>query len=129
MCRAPERGSRRAARPRPWRPAVGRSSARRSTWDVLRCFRFSRRRTSGSLAATMSSAIEMPLILGGHTFIHQLGSDPPTTPEQQATIVELCLNQGITWIDTTYEPERIALGGVLERLGRRDEAQIIAWNF
>jgi len=77
----------------------------------------------------MSSAIEMPLILGGHTFIHQLGSDPPTTPEQQATIVELCLNQGITWIDTTYEPERIALGGVLERLGRRDEAQIIAWNF
>ena len=77
----------------------------------------------------MSSAIEMPLVLGGHTFIHQLGSDPPTSPEQQTAIVESCLDRGITWIDTTYEPERIALGGMLEQLGRRHEAKIIAWNF
>jgi aryl-alcohol dehydrogenase-like predicted oxidoreductase len=77
----------------------------------------------------MKPEIAMPLVLGGHTFIHQLGNDPAASPDEQVAIVEACLNQGITWIDTTYQPERIALGSVLEKLGRRDEAKIIAWNF
>ena len=32
-------------------------------------------------------------------------------------------------IDTTYYQERVALGKVLQHLGRRNEAEIMAWNF
>jgi aryl-alcohol dehydrogenase-like predicted oxidoreductase len=77
----------------------------------------------------MSQTTEIPLILGGHTFISQLGNDPPASEQQQHLIVESCLNRGIRWFDTTYQPERVALGRVLDSLGRRDEATIMAWNF
>ena len=77
----------------------------------------------------MSQTAEIPLILGGHTFIRQLGNDPPASEQQQHLIVESCLNRGIRWFDTTYQPERVALGRVLDSLGRRDEATIMAWNF
>ena len=72
---------------------------------------------------------EIPLVLGGHSFISQLGNDPATSADEQCAIVESCLNAGIGWFDTTYQPERVALGSVLERLGRRSEAMIFAWNF
>jgi aryl-alcohol dehydrogenase-like predicted oxidoreductase len=70
-----------------------------------------------------------PLVLGGHSFISQLGNDPPASQEEQHRIVETCLDNGIRWFDTTYQPERVALGNVLHTLGRRDEATIFAWNF
>ena len=70
-----------------------------------------------------------PLVLGGHSFITQLGNDPPASQQEQHRIVETCLNSGIRWFDTTYQPERVALGNVLHALGRRDEATILAWNF
>ena len=69
------------------------------------------------------------LILGGHSFIAQLGSDPAPDEKTQDAIVAACLDSGITTFDTTYLPERIALGKALQRLGRRSEAQLIAWNF
>lgn len=69
------------------------------------------------------------LILGGHSFIPELGTDPATDFDEQLQIVNDCLDAGITCIDTTYEPEREQVGRVLEELGRRDEAKIIAWNF
>jgi aryl-alcohol dehydrogenase-like predicted oxidoreductase len=75
------------------------------------------------------STPEIPLILGGHSFISQLGNDPPASDEDQCAIVESCLNCGIRWFDTTYQPERIALGNALHRLGRREEATILAWSF
>jgi aryl-alcohol dehydrogenase-like predicted oxidoreductase len=68
-------------------------------------------------------------VLGGHTFIEQLGNDPASGEREQAAIVEACLDHGITWFDTTYQPERVALGRALKALGRRDEATILAWNF
>jgi aryl-alcohol dehydrogenase-like predicted oxidoreductase len=71
----------------------------------------------------------MPLILGGHSFISQLGNDPPVSEQDQCGIVESCLDHGVRWIDTTYQPERIALGNVMRTLGRRGEAKIMAWNF
>jgi aryl-alcohol dehydrogenase-like predicted oxidoreductase len=72
---------------------------------------------------------EIPLILGGHSFISQLGSDSPASEQEQLRIVESCLDRGIRWIDTTYQPERVALGKVLHTLSRRAEASILAWNF
>ena len=72
---------------------------------------------------------EIPLILGGHSFISQLGSDPAASEQVQRTIVESCLDNGIRWFDTTYQPERVALGTLLHALGRRREATIFAWNF
>jgi aryl-alcohol dehydrogenase-like predicted oxidoreductase len=77
----------------------------------------------------VSTLIESPLVLGGHTFISQLGNDPPASEEHQRLIVESCLDLGIRWFDTTYQPERVALGKVLHSLGRRSEATILAWNF
>jgi aryl-alcohol dehydrogenase-like predicted oxidoreductase len=77
----------------------------------------------------MSPAPETPLILGGHSFISQLGNDPPASAEDQRAIVESCLDHGIRWFDTTYQPERVALGKAFEALGRRSEATILAWNF
>jgi aryl-alcohol dehydrogenase-like predicted oxidoreductase len=61
----------------------------------------------------MDQAIEIPLILGGHSFISQLGNDPPVSDRDQHRIAESCLDHGIQWFDTTYQPERIALGKVL----------------
>jgi len=72
---------------------------------------------------------EIPLILGGHTYIQQLGNDPCPSPAQIDEIVSKCLDAGICWFDTTYRPERIALGESLQRLGRRAEAHILVWNF
>lgn len=77
----------------------------------------------------MSKTAEIPLILGGHSFIKQLGNDPPAAEQEQRMIVESCLEHGIRWFDTTYQPERIALGNALHALGRRREAYIFAWNF
>ena len=77
----------------------------------------------------MNRVSESPLILGGHSFISQLGNDPPASVQEQHAIVESCLDHGIRWFDTTYQPERVALGNVLEVLGRRAEATILAWNF
>jgi aryl-alcohol dehydrogenase-like predicted oxidoreductase len=74
-------------------------------------------------------ASDVPLVLGGHTFITQLGSDPLPSHEEQMEIVATCLDNGITWLDTTYQPERYALGRVLKELGRRPEATVFAWNF
>ena len=69
------------------------------------------------------------LVLGGHSFIAELGNDAAIDFDTQLAIVDECLDRGINTFDTTYEPERIALGQLLETLGRRDEAHIIAWNF
>src|SRR5690242_2627120 len=77
----------------------------------------------------MNRPSEMPLILGGRSFISQLGNDPPASEEEQQQIVQACLENGIRWFDTTYRPERIALGKVLDVLGMRSEANILAWNF
>lgn len=72
---------------------------------------------------------DCPLVLGGHSFIHQLGSDPPLDAEGQRELVAACLDAGIERFDTTYQPERLALGDALEDLGRADEARVIGWNF
>ena len=77
----------------------------------------------------MKESVETPLVLGGHSFISQLGNDQPASEEEQLRIVQLCLEHGIRWFDTTYRPERVALGKALDVLGRRDEATILAWNF
>lgn len=77
----------------------------------------------------MDQKLESRLILGGHSFIAQLGNDPPATVSEQRGILEACLDGGITWIDTTYLPERIAAGDLLRDLGRRSEAKVLAWNF
>lgn len=77
----------------------------------------------------MNRTTETPLVLGGHSFISQLGNDPPPSGREQHAIVESCLDHGIRWFDTTYQPERVALGNALDTLGRRDEATILAWNF
>jgi aryl-alcohol dehydrogenase-like predicted oxidoreductase len=77
----------------------------------------------------MSQATEMPLILGGHSFISQLGNDQPVSERDQCRLVESCLDHAVRWFDTTYQPERIALGNALHALGRRNEATIMAWNF
>jgi len=82
-----------------------------------------------SKRAEAGQAVEVPLILGGHSFIEQLGNDPPASDDDQRRIVESCLDHGITWVDTTYQPERVALGNLLHTLGRREEAKILAWNF
>lgn len=72
---------------------------------------------------------DLPLGLGGHTFIEELGNDPPLSHEEAVDVVETCLDNGVTFFDTTYTQERIRLGEALHELGRRDEATIVAWNF
>ena len=67
--------------------------------------------------------------LGGHSYMQQLGNDPKPAFEEQCEIVSACLDNGIRLFDTTYYQERVALGGILERLERRGEARIMAWNF
>ncbi|WP_274654783.1 aldo/keto reductase [Paenibacillus humicola] len=73
--------------------------------------------------------IAKKLGLGGHSFISELGNDPAASFDEQCAIVSACLESGITLFDTTYYQERVALGNVLKRLGRRSEARILAWNF
>ena len=73
------------------------------------------------------SGTEVPLILGGHPFISQLGNDPPASEREQRRIVEACLDHGIRWFDTTYQPKRVALGNVLRavaRLGSRRRGRL-----
>lgn len=72
---------------------------------------------------------KIPFILGGHSFISQLGNDEYATYEEQVEIVNTCLDNGINWFDTTYQPERVRLGKILEETGRREQAKIIVWNF
>ncbi len=67
--------------------------------------------------------------LGGHSYIAQLGNDPPASFEEQCGLVAACLDAGIRLLDTTYYQERVALGRVLQQLGRRDEATVTGWNF
>lgn len=67
--------------------------------------------------------------LGGHSFIEELGNDQLASFEEQCAIVGACLDNGIHFLDTTYYQEREALGKVLQILGRRNEAKIVAWNF
>jgi aryl-alcohol dehydrogenase-like predicted oxidoreductase len=67
--------------------------------------------------------------LGGHSFIEELGNDPQASFQEQCAIVSACLDNGIRLIDTTYYQERVALGKVMQELGRRSEAEIMAWNF
>jgi aryl-alcohol dehydrogenase-like predicted oxidoreductase len=71
----------------------------------------------------------VPLILGGHSFISQLGNDPRAGRDELTSLVAACLDSGIVCFDTTYQPERVGLGRALAELGRRGEAEIIAWNF
>jgi aryl-alcohol dehydrogenase-like predicted oxidoreductase len=77
----------------------------------------------------METATPDRLVLGGHSFIEQLGNDPEASFDEQCRIVRACLDAGVRRIDTTYYQERVALGRVLAHLGRRDEAYIQAWNF
>ena len=72
---------------------------------------------------------EIPLVLGGHSHIQQLGNEPKPTQSGRRALVAECLDRGISWFDTTYLPERVALGTALKELDRRSEAYIIAWNF
>ena len=76
----------------------------------------------------MTTPDELPLMLGGHSFVQQLGNDPIPDPDATVEIVAACLDAGIRWFDTTFRPERIALGAALARLGRRDEATIACWS-
>lgn len=71
----------------------------------------------------------IPLILGGHSFIEQLGSDQHASYSEQVDIVNTCLDNDINCFDTTYQPERITLGKILKETGRREQANIIVWNF
>src|SRR6266566_8981771 len=99
-----------------------RTGSANSTENVLMTKDYSR-------ARLMRPPTELPLILGGHSFISQLGNDPPVAKRDHYRIVESCLDGGIRWFDTTYQPERIALGNVLHAIERRNEATIMAWNF
>jgi aryl-alcohol dehydrogenase-like predicted oxidoreductase len=87
------------------------------------------RNVAESQETEMGEPTEMPLIFGGHSFISQLGNDPPVSEADQRRIVECCLQCGIRWFDTTYQPERVALGNMLHTLGSRNQATIMAWNF
>jgi len=71
----------------------------------------------------------IPLVLGGHSFIQQLGNDPMPSAVEADAVVRRCLEVGIIWFDTTYLPERVLLGASLQRLQATAQARIIAWNF
>ena len=76
----------------------------------------------------MNTPEELPLMLGGHSFVQQLGNDPIPDPGTAVEVVAACLDAGIRWFDTTFRPERIALGAALAHLGRREEATIACWS-
>ena len=63
----------------------------------------------------MNTPEELPLMLGGHSFVQQLGNDPIPDPGAAVEVVAACLDAGIRWFDTTFRPERIALGAALAR--------------
>ncbi|WP_068608748.1 aldo/keto reductase [Paenibacillus swuensis] len=67
--------------------------------------------------------------LGGHSFYSSLANEPVPSEQEQLNIVQACLDSGVDWFDTTYAPERIALGRCLQKLGRREEARVAVWNF
>lgn len=69
------------------------------------------------------------LILGGNSFIAQLGNDAKPAQAHRDAIVSSCLDSGIRHFDTAYRPERLAPGASLARLGRQDEAKITVGNF
>ena len=71
----------------------------------------------------------MKLGLGGHSYIAQLGNDPPASFEEQCALVAACMDAGIRLIDTTNYQELYALGWVLRLLVLRDEATVFGWNF
>jgi hypothetical protein len=52
------------------------------------------------------NATETPLILGGHSFIDQLGNDPPASRPEQISIVETCLDLGIRWLKRGDKKDR-----------------------
>jgi len=83
----------------------------------------------GTTGETMMASHVAKLALGGHSFIQELGNDPKASHEEQCSIVAACIDSGIVTFDTTHHMERTALGSILEELGRRDEAEIMAWNF
>ncbi|AFH61192.1 hypothetical protein B2K_10740 [Paenibacillus mucilaginosus K02] len=66
------------------------------------------------------------LMLGGHSFFSELASDPEPSDAEKEAIVTECLNLGIHGFDTTYYQERVHLGRILEELGRREEAMLMA---
>ena len=72
---------------------------------------------------------KIPIIFGGHSFINASGNEPRPDDEAMEEIVSACLDNGICRFDATYQPERIRCGQVLQRLGRRHEAELIVWNF
>ena len=76
----------------------------------------------------MKQRDELPLMLGGHSFVQQLGNDPIPDAGVVIEIVAACLDEGIRWFDTTFKPERIALGAALASLGRREEATVACWS-
>ncbi|MBT4496352.1 MAG: hypothetical protein HOC74_01445 [Gemmatimonadetes bacterium] len=76
----------------------------------------------------MKRCDELPLMLGGHSFVQQLGNDPIPDAGVVMEIVAACLDEGIRWFDTTFKPERIALGAALASLGRREEATVACWS-
>lgn len=69
------------------------------------------------------------LVLGGHSFIDELGNDPGVDFADQLVIVTAWRDSGYDTIDTTYEAERIAVGRVLEEAGLQKKIKVIAWNF
>jgi aryl-alcohol dehydrogenase-like predicted oxidoreductase len=68
------------------------------------------------------------LVLGGHSFCTALANDPAPTAADARRLVAACGDVGIDWFDTTYRPERTALGNAL-RGGTHPRARVIAWNF
>lgn len=68
------------------------------------------------------------LILGGHTFLDELGNDPAATPRDQAEILAACVRGGIRVVDTTYAPERVGLYRALTAIEDPGIRPII-WNF
>lgn len=77
----------------------------------------------------MSSLSVPPLVLGGHSFIQQLGVGPRPDEGLAVEIVAECVRQGITWFDTTYQPERVALGKALKQANVTAETTVLVWNF
>lgn len=79
------------------------------------------------MSATRSGRSKLGL--GGHSYIQQLGNDPQPSFEEQCELISTCLDSGVALFDTTLYQERVALGKVMRELRRRDEAEIVAWNF
>ncbi|MEZ5276651.1 MAG: hypothetical protein R3F07_09745 [Opitutaceae bacterium] len=68
------------------------------------------------------------LILGGHTFLEELGNDPAASPDEQIAVVSACLEGGVRVVDTTYAVERRGLRTVLMAIDDPGIRPVI-WNF